>query len=397
MIMTTITVKDCVTFKVLKSDLTEKKVEEYMETPERCIPCSDNLMWLIRYYPTGRRLDSIKTFCVYLKAQQITDAKMRVGVDGSGTNLRASELPNPSGGWIQYISVRHEHLKQWFKNDKLTITCRVELDITVPLTMHVKPHIFESCEHVPTDFELVVGSNRLPVHKSFLSMISPVFHAMFLHETAENRSEVVEITDIDFGTVKAAIDFCYGRRFQNPTVESVVDVLRFADKYNIKTITNPLEKIPLTSMSIDNFCAIVHYAYDCSKEALFTECSNFYKRHENDIKKVEKFGKLPPQLITELLKGAFNLNTNFDVLRHAHKTGLMFVVTYLEQSLLDSLTLEGFCSTVKYAWEYSRNDLKNVCAKFLNKHRLEITTKNEFFDLPGEIVLAVSKLSLTDY
>uniref|UniRef100_A0A7E4UTP3 BTB domain-containing protein n=1 Tax=Panagrellus redivivus TaxID=6233 RepID=A0A7E4UTP3_PANRE len=390
---TTITVKDSVTFTVLKSQLTEKKEGEYFETPKRCIPFSDGLKWLVRWSPVA----SDYLCYVYLVAEQVTTANMRVTIDGSDKTLMAFGTNDTSVDWIQCASVHYEVLRPVFKNDKLTITCKVQLDISVPLTMNEKPHLFESCEHMPTDFELIVGSDRLPVHKNFLSFISPVFHAMFLHETAESQSENVEITDVGFDTVTAAIDYCYGRQLQNPTAESIVDILRFADKYNIKAITSPLEKIPMISMSVENFSAIVHYAYDCSKEALFTECTNFYKQHENDIKKVEKFGKLPPQLVTELLKDAFSLNTNFDVLRHAHKTGLMFVVTYLEKPLLDSLTLEDFYPTVKYAWEYSRNDLKKVCLDLLNARRMEVTTKKEFVNLPGEIVLDMMKLSLTDY
>uniref|UniRef100_A0A7E4W6M7 BTB domain-containing protein n=1 Tax=Panagrellus redivivus TaxID=6233 RepID=A0A7E4W6M7_PANRE len=345
---TTLTVKDAVTFKLFEVHLTGKKPNEHFVTLDRCIPCSGS-------------------------AYKITN----------------------NAAWVQLLKLPHQELLPFFKTSYLDITCSVEFDIIVPLTSLLTPNLFDLCAHIATDFELAVGTDRLPVHKRYLSLISPVFNAMFLHDTSEARSGENLITDFDFDTVKTAINFCYGRPLEDPSVDTVIGILRFADKYDIKGVVNKLDQIPKLNLSTENFCTIVLYAYDCSKKELESECSKFYKIHHKVINENNKFSTLPVLLIVKLLKTAFDLKTNYDVLRHANKTGINSVMEHLEQPLIKSLKLKDFCSTVDYAWECSREDLMKACAEFLNKNRDEILELKEYYDLSEKVTHGVSKLGYT--
>uniref|UniRef100_A0A7E4UZR4 BTB domain-containing protein n=1 Tax=Panagrellus redivivus TaxID=6233 RepID=A0A7E4UZR4_PANRE len=157
---------------------------------------------------------------------------------------------------------------------------------------------------------------------------------MFTHDTAEAKNGEVDITDFDFETVKTAIDFCYGREMKTPSIETVVGMLRFADKYDIKSVTDQLVKMPRLNLSNENFPAIVLYAYDCSKDDLFEECCKFFEDHQNSIVAMEKFITLPPLFVAHLLKQTYNLNTPFKVLRYAQATGITFILDPLEQPII---------------------------------------------------------------
>uniref|UniRef100_A0A7E4V375 BTB domain-containing protein n=1 Tax=Panagrellus redivivus TaxID=6233 RepID=A0A7E4V375_PANRE len=220
---------------------------------------------------------------------------------------------------------------------KATVWSEIEVDIDVPFIPFVLS-IFHLLQHVPTDTSLVVESKTIPTHKHFLLLISPVFKSMFLHDTAK-----VEITDFDFKTVKSVIDYCYGRELKDLSIDTIVSMLRFSDKYTIMAITDEFEKLPSANLSVETFCTIVRYAYDCNKKTLFTKCCDFFKEHQDELKTTDKFAKLPPALVTTVLKSVFILKTNFDILRHAHKKNINSVVEHLEQSFLKQMTLQDFC------------------------------------------------------
>uniref|UniRef100_A0A7E4ZZA4 BTB domain-containing protein n=1 Tax=Panagrellus redivivus TaxID=6233 RepID=A0A7E4ZZA4_PANRE len=247
------------------------------------------------------------------------------------------------------------------------------------------------CDHVPTDFDIVVGLDRVKVHKGYISMISPVINAMLSHDTAESRSNTVKITDFNFETVKAVIDFCYGREPENLCVETIVGILRFADKYDIRAVTEDLSNIPLANLSPKTFATIAHYAYDCSKDDLFKTCCNYFKEHLGEVVITEKFTTLTPYFVAHLLKEAFHVKTPYDVLRHAYANGISFILDPLEQSVIENMSLDTFCITVHYTWECKRDNLKNACGKFFNDNQAEIRKMKEFYDLPPNFVYEVLK------
>uniref|UniRef100_A0A7E4V4N0 BTB domain-containing protein n=1 Tax=Panagrellus redivivus TaxID=6233 RepID=A0A7E4V4N0_PANRE len=389
-----LTVKDSDTFTLNEADLTGKKQSEFLYTTKRDIPRSDGLQWWSAWCPAGDR-DTAKGYVsVFLHVNKPAKTKYTFTVDGSLISYTTTYefLDSEGFGWSQFAS--HKKLRPLFRDGKLNITCSVEFDVKVPFTSFV-PHVFQLFDHIPTDMELIVGSERMPCHKNFISMISPVFHAMFSHDTAESNSSQVEITDFDYETVKAAVDLCYGRQLENPSIDTIVAILRFADKYIITAVTNGFERLPLANLSVETFCTVAHYAYDCNKDALLAECSKFFKNHQAEIKETEKFVKLPLAFVVDVIKAAFDLKTDFDVLRHAHKNGIAFVVEHLEQQYLTRITVKNFCTVVDYAWECSRDELKNRCAKFFNDNTMEVMNLKDFHNLPAETVRQVLEVSYT--
>uniref|UniRef100_A0A7E4UMW2 BTB domain-containing protein n=1 Tax=Panagrellus redivivus TaxID=6233 RepID=A0A7E4UMW2_PANRE len=127
-----------------------------------------------------------------------------------------------------------------------------------------------------SDLEIVVGDRKLKAHKGFLSMISPVFNAMFTHTTKEAQTGVVTIKDFDHATVKAAIDLLYGQPFEPQSIQDVIGILRFAEKYIIKGATDRLETWLIDHLTVDDFGAVIKHAWDHNSDKLKNICGQFY-------------------------------------------------------------------------------------------------------------------------
>uniref|UniRef100_A0A7E4VW38 BTB domain-containing protein n=1 Tax=Panagrellus redivivus TaxID=6233 RepID=A0A7E4VW38_PANRE len=390
--------KDSVGFLLDEADFSKKKVGEELKTAEHCVPYSDGLKWWVEWFPAGNSAKYTNYISVFLAVNKAVFAKFEFKIN---VPLRAGQtecelkrsathdFTKPeSFGFRKFAS--HDTLRRFPALGKL-VTCEVEFAFLGPL-IRLSPCLAPYSDHGPSDFELVVGFRRVKVHKRFLSLISPVFHAMLSHDTAEAKFGKVKITDFDFETVKTAIDFCLGRKLEAQSVETVVGILRFADKYAIDTVTDQLSKIPRSNLSIDTFPTIVHYAYDCSDSDLFDECCAFFKEHQRLIRATEKFSQLPPSSVAHLLGTTFDLETQFDILRRAYTNGIYFILDPLEQPIIKSMSLDTFCDAVDYAWDCSRHNLKKACAKFFGGNSAAICELKTFLDLGPQITHGMMKL-----
>uniref|UniRef100_A0A7E4ZRD8 BTB domain-containing protein n=1 Tax=Panagrellus redivivus TaxID=6233 RepID=A0A7E4ZRD8_PANRE len=256
------------------------------------------------------------------------------------------------------------------------------------------PCMYQLFGHVPTDVELVVDSGVVPAHKSFLSPISPVFNAMFSHNTTEAKSNRVKITDFDVESVQSAMDYRSGRKLKTISAETGINMLRFCDNHGIVAVIGELERLATLIPSTENFCQIVRYAYECNRDGIMADCCKFFEDHQDQIKVSKEFAELPLALVIDILKKAFDLKTDFDVLHHAQFYGITFVVDRLEDQLfIKSMSIDNFCTAVKFAWKWSREELQQVCAKYLNDNREVITDLPDFIRLPYEAMQGVLKTS----
>uniref|UniRef100_A0A7E4ZRM2 BTB domain-containing protein n=1 Tax=Panagrellus redivivus TaxID=6233 RepID=A0A7E4ZRM2_PANRE len=389
-----VTRKDSTTITLMETDLTTKSSGEFLSSPMFDVPDSDGLKWWIRLYPLYPAGDADTENCgIFLFVNKSVKSTSKCIIDGSSIRMAfAHEFTDPPIGYGRPKFASHEQLRPLFQHGQLTVTCSVEFYIPVKRDLSV-PRNFQLFGHVPTDVELVVESDRVQAHKSFLSLISPVFHAMFSNDTAESKSNTVELVEFHFDTVKSAVDFAYRRELMDLSVETAVDMLRFCDKYFITAAIEELEKLTVLIPSIENICQVVHYAYDCNRDSLLDKCCDFFKDHQDEIKVSTDFAELPPTLVVDILKKAFDLNTSFDVLYYAHENGINFVVDHLEEPLIKSMSVDNFCQVVKFAWEYSRKDLQQACATYLNDNREEVTDLEDFINLPYEVMQGVLKMS----
>uniref|UniRef100_A0AC34RRG1 BTB domain-containing protein n=1 Tax=Panagrolaimus sp. JU765 TaxID=591449 RepID=A0AC34RRG1_9BILA len=85
------------------------------------------------------------------------------------------------------------------------------------------------------DFKIICENQQFKVHKCVLALASPVFHAMFQHECQEKEKNEVVITDFKVATIQAGINLIYKKELdENLQVETLLELLKFVDKYDIK-------------------------------------------------------------------------------------------------------------------------------------------------------------------
>uniref|UniRef100_A0A7E4VGI9 BTB domain-containing protein n=1 Tax=Panagrellus redivivus TaxID=6233 RepID=A0A7E4VGI9_PANRE len=385
----TVNVEDSCTIVIKENELTERSVLESQESPKRNVPCSSGVQWNFRWYPAGdtpANKDNV-TVCIYVDG--FINFNVTVTIEG---NLIKHRL-DPFGSWyrkIKWVHVSHHDLQPFFCDGKVSLTYKLSFEVEVPVSL-INHSIFQSCEGIPTDCEIVVGTDSVKAHKNLLQFIAPGLYANFIHNTVESRSGKVIITDFDYKIVKATMDYLYGCQLEDVSIETVIGMLRFADKYNIKSVQ--LEKVPFLNLKNETFYIIVHYAFDCCKDSLFNDCVKVFKRREDQLKTTDKFAKLPPAVVVKILKSAFSLSDTCEILRHAHNYGFPGVIEYLEFPMSLSLSLQNFCDTASYAWDHSREELKKTCAKFFYDNRLEITIMPAFHEL-GNTAVEIMKASL---
>ncbi|GFW69991.1 protein roadkill [Trichonephila clavipes] len=86
------------------------------------------------------------------------------------------------------------------------------------------------------DVNLRVGDKTLPAHKTVLGSRSPVFKAMFEHDTKEKNSNIVDIPDVDFSTLSRMLTFIYSDNTGKLNSDHAIKLYSAADKYQIESL-----------------------------------------------------------------------------------------------------------------------------------------------------------------
>uniref|UniRef100_A0AC35GEU5 BTB domain-containing protein n=1 Tax=Panagrolaimus sp. PS1159 TaxID=55785 RepID=A0AC35GEU5_9BILA len=96
---------------------------------------------------------------------------------------------------------------------------------------------------VEKNFVIIVASKnekeiKVKIHKELLLSQSPVFEGMLKSGMKESITNTLKITDFNYETVNAAVQFFYGQEFfEVYSFEDFFELLRFADKYLIDHLT----------------------------------------------------------------------------------------------------------------------------------------------------------------
>lgn len=188
---------------------------------------------------------------------------------------------------VEYCTVRlSEELKSLVK---ISTRCMVEspLDASpiTDLTSFMRKlqldfrNMFSQSEF--GDIAIHVGGKTIRVHKDVLSNRCPVFAAMFSLEWREQATQTVTITDFDYTTILAMIEFIYFGGRDDDVGEEAVDpakLLKAAHQYQLDQLILKCEQIMcqrLENNYIDDWVALA-YIYDLPnlKSKLFACMSN---------------------------------------------------------------------------------------------------------------------------
>uniref|UniRef100_A0A7E4UYE5 BTB domain-containing protein n=1 Tax=Panagrellus redivivus TaxID=6233 RepID=A0A7E4UYE5_PANRE len=123
---------------------------------------------------------------------------------------------------------------------------------------------------------LHVDGHTFAVQKALLMDASPVFNAMFSHDTREAASNHVEVKDFNANTVVAIVACLNGHLPTSATAEEIIEMLWLADKYFMEAVTFELEAVLIKLVSVDTLFGITRYASAQSRTRLMARCVHVY-------------------------------------------------------------------------------------------------------------------------
>uniref|UniRef100_A0A914NXQ9 BTB domain-containing protein n=1 Tax=Panagrolaimus davidi TaxID=227884 RepID=A0A914NXQ9_9BILA len=160
---------------------------------------------------------------------------------------------------------------------------------------------------VEKDFEIIVASKnekeiKVKIHKKLLFSQSPVFEGMFKSGMKEAKTNILKITDFNYETIVAAVQFFYGQEsFEVYSFKNLFELLRFADKYLIDHLTNYITSFISYRISPSNVCEIYNFAVALnfieSVSKLQKECYDFLVVCFSENIKLENFETLDKEFV----------------------------------------------------------------------------------------------------
>ena len=231
--------------------------------------------WTLDVYPKGRT-DPFKQYvAVYLKLQATVYSKVAVQLAISIVDRKSGKRNTKIGhkifkmgqscGWDNFVDRRLllDEARKLLPNNKLTLLCQVQVycnnsDIQL---QSIKDHTDQDLSHSLrklldygyfSDATISVGGQNFRVHRSILSVRSPVLSAMF--RSQRNGSNHYEIDEIDKEIFEKVLQFAYTGRADNLTEMTAVDLLSAANKLDMRLLKIICQQVLVNCLNVDNSC-----------------------------------------------------------------------------------------------------------------------------------------------
>lgn len=136
----------------------------------------------------------------------------------------------------------------------------------------------ESC-----DTTLNVQDKEYKAHRAVLIARSPVFAAMFLHETLEKQTGVVTISDCDPDSFEGFLEFLYTGKFEEPSTRSALYLYETSDKYEVQELKAFCVEYLMENLSVENVCDVVILADKYEEFKLLSAAQDFFNKNLGEI------------------------------------------------------------------------------------------------------------------
>jgi len=235
-----------------------------------------------------------------------------------------TQIGRPMFGLLAAKFIPHNLLRldqqnsQITPEDKLTVLCEITIDgkdVQQSGQAAVRPRpASKICpEKLSTDFNFLLESGQfsdviikcqgreLSCHKVILGARSPVFNAMFIHNTMESQRKEIKIEDLDIETVQDMLKYMYAGKIENLNTRSP-RLLEAADKYQLSELKEICEEVLCETLTVDScleclVLADLHTALDLKDAAV-----KFVVSHSTEfVDQVDKFTAYP-ELMALLFK-----------------------------------------------------------------------------------------------
>uniref|UniRef100_A0A914QR98 BTB domain-containing protein n=1 Tax=Panagrolaimus davidi TaxID=227884 RepID=A0A914QR98_9BILA len=114
------------------------------------------------------------------------------------------------------------------------------------------------------DFVISVGKKEerkteVKIHRCVFASRSPVFNRMLENEMKEKAENRLEIIDFNAEIVKIAVEYFYDRdTYKTSDVDQLIDLLQFADKYDIQDLKADIEPLFMYHIYPETICQIAN-------------------------------------------------------------------------------------------------------------------------------------------
>ena len=193
-----------------------------------------------------------------------------------------------------------------------------------------------------TDFNLISGGFKRPVHSCVLANRSPYFEAVVKRWTQGQKEINVESCDAE--VMNMVVDFMYGIQLDGQMVEAKPEVqeglLELSRRLLMDDLKVEVEKVILKTLNKDNYGQVCDFAEDYESPVLAEQCAKYIvnKQIKLDWKKLEK----QPSVAASFAK-------------HVR---------------LDYVTQSNFKQLCHLAQHIPSNPLAEICAQFIVKQNL---------------------------
>ncbi|XP_058792339.1 speckle-type POZ protein-like [Phymastichus coffea] len=307
-----------------------RKTGEELESPCFSIGKNSDAKWCLRLYLQGINENYKDFLSVYLYRKSGTehqlDGKYTLSVltnDGTKFMEESEECQYnknySSWGFPSFIKnelIRDNSLNL-LVNDSLKLQCEVAIvtgidevssDDTPQTRDNVAQNVLSHFEQLFLDQRLgdvklsAACGRALHAHKSILTARSPIFAAMFEHDTMERQQNAVDIKDVEFNVLKEMLRFIYADRIEI-TDKSTSDLLIAADKYQIEGLKEHCVQLLSDNISVENVAEVLVIADRHNVASLKTRAMNFIRAHIAEVVDTSGFESIVQvHVLAEIIK-----------------------------------------------------------------------------------------------
>ena len=142
------------------------------------------------------------------------------------------------------------------------------------------------------DITFIVDGTKLHAHKIVLAAKSPVFEAMFTHETQEKLLNRVDVVDILPEVFKEILRFVYTGKIESTLMkEFCIKLLIAADKYMLDDLKMLCLNYLHSSLSPENALDVLAVAHRYSFEDIYSNTLHYLRFHATEVIKTESWKK----------------------------------------------------------------------------------------------------------
>lgn len=256
-----------------------------------------SIKWSLKIYPNGDDIKTIGQVEIFLRMVATNsdfDVKYRLGLIGEAGDLMSVEIgrkekdyQDDSGyGPTEFLQQSEllESEKKFINEGSLTVVCEMAVNFKEKLLKASESKndlnksfvtSFKKFFHheLFSDFKIkTVGGNVLNVHKSILAARSEVFNKMFSTDMKEAKEGILDVSDLDYTTMKEVLRFIYCNEVENLD-EIAQDLIFGAEKYDLEDLKEICVDSMIKTLTVKNVIQSVVIADSVSGgKKLFRKC-----------------------------------------------------------------------------------------------------------------------------